>query len=281
MRKETTGVSAVETTRWASADTEDVRCCVCDVPGRRRYDLPPFGVVTCPRCGLVFVSPRLRPDALQRVYDDEQYFAGVYGDEGGWSPAMALQRTWTAGRLDLIQSALGRPVRGASLLEVGCGYGRFLSAARDRGYTVSGVELSRPAVEQARKQGLDVHCGQLIEADLPDAGADGGYDVICAWDTLEHVPDPLAFLTEVRRLLAVDGVFAFSTPYFSSLPARLLGTRWWTLKPTEHIWHFTPRTHQIVAARAGLAVTKIVRNPLARANLTRLDSLVGLARRLR
>ena len=85
----------------------------------------------------------------------------------------------------------------------------------------------------------------------------------------------------VGDLLAPDGVVLFSTPYFSSVPSRLLRRRWWTLKPTEHIWHFTPRTHRTVAEQAGMQVTRTVRSPLARANFARLDSLVGVARPLR
>ena len=259
------------TPEWTAADVEAVTCCLCDQPGRLLYDLAPFALVRCPRCRLAFVSPRLRQEALQRVYDDVGYFeGGVYGADH--STAMRLQRTWTDGRLDLLPP----PSAGPRLLEVGCGYGLFLAAARDRGYDVAGVELSQPAARHAREAfGLAVEQGQLAEAKLS-----GRFDVITAWDTLEHVPDPVAFLRTARGLLADDGVLAFSTPYFSSLPARLLRTRWWTLKPAEHIWHYTPEHHRLVLARAGLVVTRIVRNPLARANLGRLDSLVGLARRL-
>lgn len=255
---------------WTEQDVEDATCCVCGVSGRSVYDVPPFAVVRCPRCGLVFVSPRLRPAALQEVYDDVGYFeGGVYGADR--SPAMRLQRVWTRGRLALLPPATSSP----RLLEIGCGYGHFLVAARERGHEVAGVELSRPAVRHAVDVlGLDVTQGQLA-----DAGLSGGYDVITAWDTLEHVPDPVAFLRTVHGLLAPDGMFAFSTPYISALPARLLGRRWWTLKPAEHIWHFTPEHHRLVLARAGFGPPRLVRSPLSRANFGRFDSLVGLARR--
>lgn len=267
--------AGARTQEWTAADVEPVSCCVCGETGTPVYDLPPFAVVRCPRCRLTFVSPRLRPAALQQVYDDVGYFeGGVYG--GQWSAGTLLQRVWTAGRLDLVGSALARPVAGARMLEIGCGYGRFLAAAATRGYDVTGVELSHTASRHAREQlGLRIHQGELAAAPLQ-----GRYDVIVAWDTLEHVPDPVAFLRSARAVLADDGVLAFSTPYFSSLPARLLRTRWWTLKPTEHIWQFTPDTHRLIFARAGLTVTRILRNPLAVANAGRLDSLVGLARRL-
>ncbi len=263
--------------QWQRSDTEAVVCCVCQREGRPVYDLDPFGVVRCPRCGLVFVSPRLAPEALQRLYDDVGYFEGdgsVYGRAARFAPGMLLQRAWMAGRLDLAAQALDRPVQGARLLEIGSAYGLFLDAARTRGYDVTGVELSAPAAAHARDSlGLTVHSTQLADAPL-----EGRFDVVCAWDTIEHVPDPVQFWTAVRNVVADDGVVLFSTPYFSSVPARMLRTRWWTLKPTEHIWQFTPRTHRVVAEAAGMRVVRIVRNPLAKANVARLDSLVGIAR---
>ncbi len=262
--------------RWSTADTEPVVCCVCGVPGVPLYRRPPFGVVRCPICTLVFVSPRLTGEALQRLYDEPAYFEGsaftgaVYGDQSSRSPAMVLQRTWTAGRLADISRHRSPPAR---LLEIGSGYGLFLAAARDRGFDVTGVELSRAGTQHSRDRlSLNVFRGQLAAAPGDRA------DVVCFWDTLEHVPDPLEFLRQVRRRLAPRGVVALSVPYVSSLPARLLGGRWWTLKPEQHIWHFTPETLRLIAARAGLVVTDVRRSPLVRANAGRLDSLVAVGR---
>jgi len=248
-----------------------VSCCVCGIDGVPVYRLPPFGVVRCPVCDLVFVSPRLSAQALQRLYDEPGYFeGGVYGAQSAWSPAMVLQRTWTAGRLSAV-ARLSRPP--GRLLEIGSGYGLFLAAARTAGYDVRGVELSHTGAEHARTRlGLDVFCGQLADAPAEQA------DVVCLWDTLEHVPDPLLFLRDVGRRLAPGGVFALSIPYFSSVPAQLLRSRWWTLKPEQHIWHLTPATLRLVAARAGLVITSVLTSPLRPANAGRTDSLVALGR---
>lgn len=259
---------------WTESDVEPVLCCLCHEPGRTLYERPPFAVVRCPRCGLVFVSPRLTSDALQRLYDEPAYFDDVVYGTSRWSPAMVLQRTWTAGRLALLREQVPPPAR---LLEIGSGYGHFLAAARDAGYRVRGVELSRTGVANARDRlGLDVLAGQLADDPDPEPA-----DVVCFWDTLEHVPDPLAFLTEVRaRMSGPDALAALSVPSFASLPARLLRSRWWTLKPEQHIWHFTPDTLRLLAARAGLVITRVVTNPVAGSNAGRLDSLVALARPL-
>src|SRR6478672_8798063 len=140
--------SATPAVRWTGADTELVRCCVCGVDGERVYRLPPFGVVRCPVCALVFVSPRLSSGALQRLYDEPGYFeGGVYGAQSSWSPAMVLQRTWTTGRLSAIARLRRPPGR---LLEIGSGYGHFLAAARSTGYDVRGVELSRTGAGHSR-----------------------------------------------------------------------------------------------------------------------------------
>ena len=163
-----------ELARWTAEDTEVVVCCLCRVPGTLVHDVAPFGVVRCPQCELVFISPRLRPEALQRLYDDAGYFeggvsgSGVSSDdgapsaEGRWSPAMLLQRAWTAGRLALVDRERGGAAAGGRLLEVGAGYGLFLAAAREAGWTTSGVELSRTGAKHAQDTlGLDVFCGQL------------------------------------------------------------------------------------------------------------------------
>lgn len=267
-------VDRAESAGWTAADTEEVRCCVCRIPGTPLYRIPPFGVVRCPVCELVYVSPRLTAGALQRLYDEPAYFeGGVYGAQRRWSPAMLLQRSWTAGRLAVIGAQ--RPAPG-TLLEIGSGYGLFLDAARRAGYTVSGVELSRTGAAHSREVlGLDVFCGQLV-----DAPAGPAADVVCAFDTLEHVPDPLDFLRQVRARLAPGGVFAVSLPYFSSLPSRLLRSRWWTLKPEQHITHFTPATLRLVAARAGLVATSVITSPVRPANFGRLDSLFAVGRAL-
>ena len=244
---------------------------MCGAGGDPLYSENPFAVVRCPTCSLVFVSPRLTATALQRLYDAPSYFeGGVYGTQSRWSPAMVLQRTWMAGRLAAISRR--RPPRG-TLLEVGSGYGLFLARARDAGYDVQGVELSATAsAHAAGRLGLNVFRGQLAQAPPGEA------DVICFWDTLEHVPDPVAFLQQVRGRLAPGGIFALSVPNVASAPARLLGARWWTLKPEQHIWHLSPGTLRLVTSAAGLEITTLVTSPLRRPNAGRTDSLFAIGR---
>jgi SAM-dependent methyltransferase len=259
--------------RWGSypADHfENAVCFRCRVPGRLRWRLDQFALVDCPQCRQAFMSPRLNHDGRLALYGARAYFdSGVYKTEG----AKGLQRTWAEGRLDLIDAALdGSPRR--SLFEVGCAYGMFLEAAQARGYRVAGLEFSPVAAGVASERlGCTIHVGEVVDL------APSDHDVVAFWDTIEHVPDPKAFLEAAARLIRPGGVVAFSCPRFDSLPARVLRTRWWTLKPHKHIWHFTRADLRRLLADVGLEEVRMVRSPLAAGNRRRIDSLMLVARK--
>ncbi len=264
--------------QWPPADYEVATCCRCGLNGKLVWTERCFGIVQCPRCGLVFTSPRLKKSAIRNIYEAASYFDdGVYGFSKQLNLGMLLQRAWTRGRLDLIRGLVNGDPRAKKMLEIGCAYGLFLQAARQRGFEVAGVEYSSTAVQwSAQHLGLHVQRGELKDVQLLPQH----FDVICFWDVLEHVDNPVEFLKLVHQYVASDGVVVFSTPYVNSLPARLLRNHWWTLRPEQHLWHFTPHTLGLLFADAGLRLEQVICNPLAPSNIGRLDSLVGIARPL-
>jgi uncharacterized protein (TIRG00374 family) len=250
---------------------EDALCFRCGIEGVKRWDLDPFALTDCPRCGQAFMSPRLNEAGRTALYGNAKYFDdGVYRNTG----AEAMQRRWSAGRLDLIQRHLDtRP--DPRIYEVGCAYGMFLQAARHRGFEVGGLEYSAVAAATASARlGVPIHVGEVVS--LPPTEDN---DAVAFWDVIEHVPDPSAFLHAASGLTRPGGVIAFSCPNFDSVPARLLRRRWWTLKPHKHIWHFRKKDLRTIVGEAGLEVVTIIRSPLRRSNYLRLDSLVVVARK--
>lgn len=74
------------------------------------------------------------------------------------------------------------------LLDVGSGYGIFLSLVKDLGWVVYGIELSENACQFARINfGLIVFCGDLKEASFPK----DHFDVVILWNVLDHTTNPL------------------------------------------------------------------------------------------
>lgn len=132
---------------------------------------------------------------------------------------------------------LERRTEGRRLLEIGCGNGYFLDVARSRGWEVGGIELSRAHVERARSRGLEVVLGDLAEDHLFSGER---FDVVVAIEVVEHVPDPVGLLQAVADRAVLGGLFYATTPNFSSVTRRLLGSRWSVLS-AEHVALASPR----------------------------------------
>ena len=141
--------------------------------------------------------------------------------------------------------------RGQRLLEVGCGYGAFLVIAREMGAIVRGVELSSHAAAVARQEfGLE----DTITGRLEDAGfADASFDIVTFFDLLEHVPEPTAFMTEVRRVLRPGGMLFFLVPNLARYD--LEGLHWPGIRyHPEHLYYYRLNTLQPWLERLGFHV---------------------------
>lgn len=205
----------------------------------------------CRKCGLVFVNPqpRLLAEKAGELYKEDYFGKGYmrfYGDKSGG--AVQSNEPFPF-RLDLISKfrSSGR------LLDIGCASGEFLVAARDRGFDVSGVDISDYAVSAAKqKYGLDVRKGSLAEC----AFESGSFDIITAGDVIEHIKDPLAFLNEANRLLRSGGVLYLAVPDFSGLHYRVMNLivkfnhKNYFVLP-HHVFHFTGATLEKLLVKAG------------------------------
>lgn len=148
---------------------------------------------------------------------------------------------------------------GRRLLDVGCGGGFLVEAARERGYRAEGIEANDAVVAWCRSRGLDVRAGDV---DLLDRYGGAPYDVIVLSAILEHLKSPDGLLDACRRLLAPEGLILVSQASFDGLLPRLLPWGWYGWQPREHFWHFTPASLARLAARAGLQPVRVVQGSL-------------------
>ncbi len=102
---------------------------------------------------------------------------------------------------------------GQRVLDVGCGEGRFAAALAGAGAQVVGIDVAEEPLRRARAQHPDLDLTlRLVAPEGPWPLEDASFDVVWAGETIEHVQDTAAWLSEVRRVLRSGGELLLSTP---------------------------------------------------------------------
>lgn len=178
-------------------------------------------VYRCPRCLLCFFEPKVAasPDFYAVMQSREGYYL-----QDKTEYEMAVK--WIA--------------PGARVLEVGCGVGYFAKRLSECNYT--GLEYSEVAVTAARISGLDVRVQSVQDhaTAYPEA-----YDVVCAFQVLEHVPDPADFIAACLECVRPGGILLYGIPSDDSYLQFFQNTS--TNVPPHHLTRWRDKTLEAVA----------------------------------
>lgn len=236
-------------------------------------------VVRCVDCGLLYLNPRPTESSIAGLYD-QSYFTqaghgSAYHDYLGTDLA-AMENGAHSGFLAM--DVLKRHISpsGKLLLDVGCGCGTLLQIARQRGYTVRGIEISAYMAAQARKLfHLDVEEGRLEDANFDDEE----FDVVTALEVLEHLTDPVSWLREIHRVLKPGGWLLLTTPN-GRCPHKYRNEWVGFTKSFEHLTFFDEGTIIHALKLAGLSMVGVwTRGNRLAANSVGKDPVVGMVKR--
>ncbi len=148
---------------------------------------------------------------------------------------------------------------GGTVVEVGFGNAQTLLQLKQAGWTTHGCELDPVCVEQARNNGLAVVRGEFTDGLFGPSAT----DAVVASHTIEHVPDPQAFLSEAYRVLRPGGTCVLVTPNAASDGARRMGPDWRGLEVPRHLTLHTPGSLRAMAANAGFSAIRVFGTPTA------------------
>lgn len=217
-----------------------------------RADL--VSAVSCRRCGLIYADPMPH---LHEVSLDSLYHTAYF-------PQKPAEVAPDVTRLDEVLERAGRAsAPGLRYLEVGFGRGEVLLAAHQRGFDVTGVEISADLIEALQRQApIPAHLGALPDLDLPE----GAFDLVYMSQVLEHVLEPRRYLQAIHRLLKPGGAVYLSVPNEGSLYFRLASAykRWrdgstYHLSPLYtpyHIYGFQRQSLKRLLEQEGFRVTR-------------------------
>jgi len=135
------------------------------------------------------------------------------------------------------------------ILDFGCGDGTILfevSAARKLA-----VEVNPYCVRQIEAANETADLPISVFPDLSHVG-DDDIDVIISNHSLEHVPEPLSVLREMRRVLAAEGVLVLVTPFDDW--RRNKGHEWAPDDPDNHLYTWSPKNIGNLLVEAGFKV---------------------------
>jgi SAM-dependent methyltransferase len=156
--------------------------------------------------------------------------------EGGNPSDLKLRLAFLLEHARSVQDPAGAPGR---ILDVGCGEGRFAAELTLAGLQVLGVDVAQEALRRARAKHADLDL-RLVPVEGPWPLADSSFDVVWAGETIEHVADTAAWLSEVRRVLRSEGTLLLSTPAHGRLGMFALA-----LSHRRFDAHFDPRSDHL------------------------------------
>jgi SAM-dependent methyltransferase len=197
----------------------------------------------CCRCGLVVIHPRPPYLTLIKSYDNYLPFRSeeIKQWEGMMRPVIRTSA-------DLIEAYAGS--RKGRILDVGCGYGFFLTEMASRGWEVEGIEISGTGRRYAfERWGLNIYSQPLEELAL----SKNRFDAITLFYVIEHVANPIHLLTEVRQVLKPGGLIFLRWPHSTPI-VRLLGpfNSFLDLYHTPyHLYDFSPKTMKRLLVLSG------------------------------
>jgi len=193
--------------------------------------------VMCKRCGLVYVSPRMNKEDLDRFYAED--YRKIYG--GGASLEAEKRHAKTA--FELMPSNIRFPWQEGTHLDIGCSTGQLVKMTA--GY---GIEPNTEYCEMAQKEGLKV-ANVSIESYNPDIR----FDIITMLNALEHVTSPTAVLAKIHSLLNDGGHVLISVPNLINTHINIPVDAFLS---NAHLYNFTPATLSIMMRKCGFTPVK-------------------------
>lgn len=201
-----------------------MKCPICNQNSWSRHlnDL-----VKCQTCEFIRAHEKyFKIDPLK--FYGEKYFSSEYGNYT--KEQVALEKNFR----DRIKR-IGEYKTSGKLLEIGCAHGYFLKNAQ-KYYQCFGIDLN-PKVTRVTKENTKatIFTGDFLKQKFQR----NYFDIICMFDTIEHIKYPEKYLKKMYEILKPGGIVVIETGDIGSLIAKVQGRSWRLIMLPDHLQYFT------------------------------------------
>lgn len=170
----------------------------------------------CKNCKSSFVQNSVRKEDAEWLYSS--------GDGTKRWTGVEFKKDKPEAVVRYLQSMIKKDV---TVCDIGCNTGEFLTFAKDLGAKTFGVELSTSSSDFCQRLGHKVKT-RIDEFDQK-------FNLITAFDLVEHLYDPIIFIEKLSKHLKIGGFLVFLTGNSNSIPANTLKSKWWYVNYPEHV----------------------------------------------
>ena len=162
-----------------------------------------YKVVQCTNCQLYYIFPQIEFSNSQwaDLYNSE-YFA----NQSDW--LINMRKKELAERFDTAKSLVENKNQDIKYLDVGAGEGKGLLEAHGRGWESTGIDIVDNRLQKAKLSDIKFIKSDLLDSDLPE----NYFDFIYVDSVVEHVLNPLEYLSILKKLLSKGGVIYIGVP---------------------------------------------------------------------
>lgn len=204
--------------------------------------LPGGKLWECSNCAFLFRWPRLDDADITSLYEQ--------GKAGAWQCDASKRHDWKIAAKWIRE---GIP-EGGKVLDVGCSTGQFLAELLGGEYAKFGIEINDGAADKARSEGVTIVASDLDGFSSPSDH--GLFDVVTAFDVIEHVANPSSFISKLAAHVRPGGRLLISTGNTETWPWRLMGATYCYCVNPEHISFLSPTWCQTISAKKEVSVQR-------------------------
>lgn len=202
----------------------------------------------CNLCNVQFWVPFKNPGSF--IYEEDVDYSPKKGILKPENAKLIVKDYWNMSQF--IKHIPHKNPKEKKLLDVACGTGEFLSVVKDFGYDVTGVDFNAEAVRIAKES---FYIPNVFSQDVTYFLKEHreNFDVITAFEIIEHLDNPYDFLQAIHDSLRKDGYIAISTPNRKRNWGKVSEKDYWDF-PYQHLSRWDSQSFKKFLKKSGFEI---------------------------